>query len=74
MTWDKFYYLPSLSGEGIPLTYKVESREFSGGPVVKTVLSLLMAPVQSLVTELRTHKPYVVGEERKNDRVNFFFF
>ena len=51
---------------------------FPGGPMVRTLLSLPGARVQSLIGELRSHKPFreakrenrreVVGRKRKNRR------
>ena len=40
--------------------------EFAGGPVVRTLLSLLRARVQSLVGELRSHNPHGVAKKYKH--------
>ena len=39
--------------------------EFLGGPVVRTLLSLPGAWVQSLVRKLRSHKPDIVAKKKK---------
>lgn len=48
-------------------------REVPGGPVVRTVLSLPRAWVQSLVGEIRWHKTCgAVKRNKENDLKNFF--
>lgn len=46
-------------------TFKSWSREFPGGPVVRTCAFTAMAWVQFLAGELRPHKP---GAARKKER------
>ena len=45
-------------------------KEFPGGPVVRTLeLSLPRVPVQSLIKELRFHKPSGAAKQTKNSQV-----
>ena len=44
-------------------------RNFPGSSVVSIVLSLLRVQVQSLVGELRSHKPHSVAKKKKRESV-----
>ena len=47
------------------MNIKSEPWEFPGGPVLELVASLPRAQVQSLVGELRSHKPRCVAKKKK---------
>ena len=46
----------------------MEGRDFPGGPVVKTALPTQRAWVQSLVGELRSHKPHCAAQKKKKKK------
>ena len=48
-------------------------RDFLGGPVVKTVLPMHGAKVQSLVEELRSHMPRGMAKRKKKADEMFRF-
>ena len=55
-----------FQGKGIAGVKNLINREFPGGPMVKTQWLSLQASVQSLVGELRSHKP--LGKKKKKER------
>ena len=45
--------------------HQTQKREFPGGPLSVTVLSQLGTWVESLVQELRSHKPHGIAKRKK---------
>ena len=58
-----------FQGKGIAGVKNLINREFPGGPMVRTQWLSLQARVQSLVGELRSHKP--LGQKKKKEREKF---
>ena len=53
------------------LYIKNKVKKFPGGPVLRTLLSLLSTQIQSLVGELKSHKPHNVAKKKKSENVYF---
>ena len=50
-----------------------EAEDFPGVPVVKTLLPLQRAQVQSLVGELKSHMPHSVVKQNKTKKQTHYF-